>query len=499
MFDEEHSWIGVSLSEIYGAQCPWDAPQFPVIKPAYNHAVLFHVSEDGLNEINDRPPKPQTGVDKWNQDYVRMPCSSHSLYPVVEGSTTNLKKRWDIIQNALTKPMKNSQDLADTILSYNTKFKSIWKFSALHQLFNEHLEEEESQYFFSVTLPTIAKLALALPRLVQSPIPLLSTVPVGVMTFMRVTVPPKDCPKWASSNKLIGGTPLHVNSKGTIEDDGMGLLQVDFANKYLGGGVLSYGCVQEEIRFVICPELLVSMLFTEVLKPTEALLMIGCERYSSYSGYGDTFQWAGDYKDTTPYDLSGRRRCAVLAIDALPFRRLEDQYRPETIAWVGVSACTSKFEARLSYPGVATGNWGCGAFGGSPHLKSLLQIMACTEARRPIAYYTFDDIKLRNDIINIYKLLSKHNVTVGHVRNNTSPPFKANSMLALLQEAINNVQPEDWSKVVNKTERDIMSDWDRDIHIDNIMESSLIIPVTDSDDKFSDNSDVSDSAMSLDE
>ncbi|GBP59749.1 Dedicator of cytokinesis protein 9 [Eumeta japonica] len=79
----------------------------------------------------------------------------------------------------------------------------------------------------------------------------------------------------------------------------------------------------------------------------------------------------------------------------------------------------------------------------------------------------------------------------GHAaRNNTSPPFTANSMLALLQEAINNVQPEDCSKVVNKTERDIMSDWDRDIHIDNIMESSLIISVTDSDDEFSENSDV---------
>lgn len=72
-------------------------------------------------------------------------------------------------------------------------------------------------------------------------------------------------------------------------------------------------------------------------------------------------------------------------------------------------------------------------------------------------------------------------------------------MLVLLQEAINHVQPEDWSKVVNKTKRDIMSDWDRDIHIDNIIESSLIIAVTDSDDEFSENSDVPDSDMSIDE
>ncbi|GBP87172.1 hypothetical protein EVAR_61178_1 [Eumeta japonica] len=74
---------------------------------------------------------------------------------------------------------------------------------------------------------------------------------------------------------------------------------------------------------------------------------------------------------------------------------------------------------------------------------------------------------------------------------NPSKPPRVSSV-----EAQEYVGPEDWSKVVNKTERDIMSDWDRDTHIDNIMESSLIISVTDSDDEFSDNSDVSDSAMS---
>jgi poly(ADP-ribose) glycohydrolase len=45
--------------------------------------------------------------------------------------------------------------------------------------------------------------------------------------------------------------------------------------RYLGGGVLGHGCVQEEIRFVICPELMLSKLFTEELEPQEALLMIG--------------------------------------------------------------------------------------------------------------------------------------------------------------------------------------------------------------------------------
>ena len=40
--------------------------------------------------------------------------------------------------------------------------------------------------------------------------------------------------------------------------------QVDFANKFVGGGVLGDGCVQEEIRFLINPELIVTRLFTEV-------------------------------------------------------------------------------------------------------------------------------------------------------------------------------------------------------------------------------------------
>lgn len=48
-----------------------------------------------------------------------------------------------------------------------------------------------------------------------------------------------------------------------------------FAFRMVGGGVLSNGCVQEEIRFVICPELILSRLFTEVLDDTEALVVTG--------------------------------------------------------------------------------------------------------------------------------------------------------------------------------------------------------------------------------
>lgn len=56
------------------------------------------------------------------------------------------------------------------------------------------------------------------------------------------------------------------------------LQQVDFANRFVGGGVTGAGLVQEEIRFLINPELIVSRLFTEVLDHNECLIITGqCE------------------------------------------------------------------------------------------------------------------------------------------------------------------------------------------------------------------------------
>mmetsp|Transcript_32916 Transcript_32916/g.45939 ORF Transcript_32916/g.45939 Transcript_32916/m.45939 type:complete len:169 (+) Transcript_32916:247-753(+) len=39
----------------------------------------------------------------------------------------------------------------------------------------------------------------------------------------------------------------------------------------------------------------------------------------------------------------------------------------------------------------ATGNWGCGAFGGDIPLKAMLQWIACSEAKKKVLYHTFGD------------------------------------------------------------------------------------------------------------
>ncbi|KAH8367284.1 hypothetical protein KR200_007754 [Drosophila serrata] len=240
-----------------------------------------------------------------------------------------------------------------------------------------------------------------------------SNVPTGVVTFVRRSAKPENQVRWNESAAPLGAVPLHLDAIGTIEDEGVGLLQVDFANKYLGGGVLGHGCVQEEIRFVICPELLVGKLFTECLRPYEALVMLGAERYSNYTGYAGSFEWSGNHEDRTPRDSSRRRQTAIVAIDALHFAQATHQYRVDLME-------RELNKAHIGFvhwmatppPGVATGNWGCGAFGGDPYLKSLLQLMVCAQLGRPLAYYTFGNIQLRDDIYEMWTLFQTEGTTV---------------------------------------------------------------------------------------
>lgn len=241
-------------------------------------------------------------------------------------------------------------------------------------------------------------------------------MPIGVVTFRRRSLPPKLFPIFSESLVELRNCKFSVRANGTIEREGRGLLQVDFANKIIGGGVLGQGCVQEEIRFVICPELLITRLFTEMLRPDEALFIIGAEQFSLYSGYANTFEFAGDFVDPTPLDGNQRRLCQIVAIDALPFRDPKHQFRPAlmlrelTKAFVGFGRSPAQ---KAVAPGVGSGNWGCGAFNGHAHLKSLLQLMVCAAAGRPLVYFTFGDHGLVADLQAMYEELCAKRVTVG--------------------------------------------------------------------------------------
>ncbi|XP_062913211.1 poly(ADP-ribose) glycohydrolase-like isoform X1 [Mobula hypostoma] len=241
-------------------------------------------------------------------------------------------------------------------------------------------------------------------------------MPRGLVTFQRCGL--DSAIEWKRSQCKV--TQLRATSEGTIEDEGKGLLQVDFASAMVGGGVLGQGLVQEEVRFLINPELIVARLFTERLDESECLVITGAQRYSEYTGYSDSYRWARPHHDTTPRDPWLRRQTEIVAIDALKFSDPIDQYKPDclkrelTKAYCGFSCRVIPDSQRTA---VATGNWGCGAFNGDVKLKALIQIMAAAQAQRNVVYFTFGDVNSKTAIQKMHQVLQSRNVTVGQIYN----------------------------------------------------------------------------------
>ncbi|MED6146431.1 hypothetical protein PIB30_034452 [Stylosanthes scabra] len=281
-----------------------------------------------------------------------------------------------------------------------------------------------------------------------------SDMPKGVVSFERKVLPFKghaDLISYPNSNfwstSAIPLCKFEVHSSGLIEDQSGDAVEVDFANKYLGGGALGRGCVQEEIRFMISPELIAGMLFLPAMEENEAIDIVGIERFSSYTGYASSFRFSGDYVDGRDVDTLGRRKTRIVAIDALCSPGMR-QYR-ENLVLREINKAFCGFLYQFKYQkyqkilqengwsseqfdasalthmgtsegkilnhefrnfqndyqrmeqgnniGVATGNWGCGAFGGDPELKAMIQWLAASQALRPfIAYYTFGLEALQN-------------------------------------------------------------------------------------------------------
>lgn len=76
---------------------------------------------------------------------------------------------------------------------------------------------------------------------------LVTPMPINIITIQRRTC---NSYNWEKSDIKLSSIKYHITSRTKIEDaDGM--IQVDFANRSIGGGVLGNGCVQE-VCYLTC-------------------------------------------------------------------------------------------------------------------------------------------------------------------------------------------------------------------------------------------------------
>lgn len=238
---------------------------------------------------------------------------------------------------------------------------------------------------------------------------------LNLVTFYRRSIDKKKMPNWNLSDHTL--TNLEICSTKKIEDHDY-TLQVDFANSFVGGGVIGSGLVQEEIQFLTHPELIVSRLFTEKLLENEVLFVTGFEKFNNYSGYSNTFKFKGDAEDkisTIDTKFGKRKLSYMVAMDALSFGSdKEKQYLKNNIirdlnkCFVAFSAypVIEKDNEKLST--ISTGNWGCGAFKGDKELKSLIQLLVASHCNRNLIYSTFDDEKFKISLNEMYIFLKKN-------------------------------------------------------------------------------------------
>ncbi|KAL0964811.1 hypothetical protein UPYG_G00329300 [Umbra pygmaea] len=472
-------WLGTPIGELRRMpDC--GSPLLPLNDVPNKHTVMIRT--DRLQAGDVPVPYPSTFKDAWDDIHVKMPCSPNSLFPVGDQkvlkrwdliqeslntkfySSDDVKnailkynaahaRKWDFtalhmycnkvlepdaVEHLLQSLLPAMVQLALKVPELCTKPIPLLKEGTNQSITmsQEQLASLLANAFFCTFPRRNSKKSeyynypeINFSRLFEGPCPRkiekLKTLlcyfkyvtqqrPMGLVTFTRKCL--EHPPNWKCSQTAL--TKLHVTCEGTIEDNGHGMLQVDFANRFVGGGVTGSGLVQEEIRFLINPELIASRLFTEALEHNEVLIITGTEQYSTYKGYADSYLWSGNHQDKTPRDDWQRRCTEIVAMDALKFRNFLDQFQPEKInrelnkAYCGFSRPGTRGQ---NLSAVATGNWGCGVFGGDARLKALLQVLAASEAGRDVAYFTFGDSDLMMDVYSMHLFLTERDVSVGAV------------------------------------------------------------------------------------
>ena len=242
------------------------------------------------------------------------------------------------------------------------------------------------------------------------------------VSFIRKSL--QQFPDWENLANALSRVDFIEQEYGT--EDFRDKLMIDFANKYIGGGSLSTGTVQEEIIFHKHVEPIVSMLFTEQLENEEAFIIKGVQRFNETRGFKSSFRLVGDFLESIVQDDFRRNDSYIVAIDAVYYQGHEYlQYEKAQIvrelnkAYVGFMGDA---EDRVNRD-IATGRWGCGAFGGDDRLKFVIQWLAASAAGKNMQFLPWDmkgvqEVKQFVQVVSGFPVWKVFNATVRNGRSN---------------------------------------------------------------------------------
>ena len=261
------------------------------------------------------------------------------------------------------------------------------------------------------------------------------------LTFCRKVLSEEKKPKWNVSEARI--LPVEISENGRIGDV-EGYTETDFANKDIGYGKTG---TQEEILFGMSPEMCVARLFCDTLADNESFVITGAHRIGQHSGYGFDLVYQGQFVED--WDWKSR---VVLAIDALPFEtdssdvisllkqqldtksllrelnkcfcgfNLNDRKQMSDLTPLLISSHINTREFHIpkvtnkcdstALP-IATGHWGCGAFGGNKEIKAAIQIIAASQAHCiKLHYYSFGDKCFSENLRRFLEVVQSKNLKV---------------------------------------------------------------------------------------
>lgn len=152
---------------------------------------------------------------------------------------------------------------------------------------------------------------------------------------------------------------------------------------------------QEELMFLVKPELMVAMAICNRMVDTEVVCVSGARKYAVTSGFGQSFELVGPASVPLGDNAPGPK---VAAIDAI---------RGGGPAMTKPALLRDMNKARIAFEAareVATGHWGCGAFGNNHNLMFLKQWLAASEAGvQKVHYHDFS----RDQSHHIFPLVRK--------------------------------------------------------------------------------------------